>query len=159
MLEINWADVQGVLETVRPHLITLGVVAALAVIAMIACLKLPKPKKFLIRAEAGLAIFLALVIVVNAICLGPMSSMIDLATGSGSISEETSNEALTLAEDVAREGIVLLQNDGGTLPLARDAKPWSWALWTTTARLRAWCGVPPLVRLALTPSAKSSMVQ
>ena len=121
MLEINWADVEGVLQNVRPQLIGFGVVAILAVVVMIACLKMAKPTKFLIRCEAGLAIFLALVITVNAICLGPMSSMIDLATGSGSISEGTSNNALTLAEDVAREGIVLLQNDDGLLPLAKDS--------------------------------------
>ena len=121
MIEINWADVEGVLQNVRPQLISFGVVAILAVVVMIACLKMAKPTKFLIRCEAGLAIFLALVITVNAICLGPMSSMIDLATGRGSISEGTSNNALTLAEDVAREGIVLLQNDDGLLPLAKDS--------------------------------------
>lgn len=50
-----------------------------------------------------------------------MSSMIDLATGGGTIEEATSAEAMDVAVDIAREGMVLLKNDGGLLPLANGS--------------------------------------
>ena len=128
MLSINIDDVFKVLDSMKYHLIGFGVVLVLAIIAMIACMKLPKAKKAMIRCQAGLAILLALVITVNLICFGPMNTMISLATGSGSISEETSAEATDLVEDIADEGIVLLKNEGRTLPLtAGNLNVFGWA--------------------------------
>lgn len=128
MLSINIEDVIKVLNSMKPQLIGFGVVLVLAIVAMIACMKLPKAKKYMIRCQAGLAILLALVITVNLICFGPMNTMISLATGSGSISEETSAEATDLVEDIADEGIVLLKNEGSTLPLtAGKLNVFGWA--------------------------------
>ena len=128
MLSINIEDVIKVLDSMKPQLIGFGVVLVLAIVAMIACMKLPKAKKYMIRCQAGLAILLALVITVNLICFGPMNTMISLATGSGSISEETSAEATDLVEDIADEGIVLLKNEGSTLPLtAGSLNVFGWA--------------------------------
>ncbi|WP_370827601.1 glycoside hydrolase family 3 C-terminal domain-containing protein [Fournierella massiliensis] len=128
MLSINIEDVIKVLNSMKPQLIGFGVVLVLAIVAMIACMKLPKAKKYMIRCQAGLAILLALVITVNLICFGPMNTMISLATGSGSISEETSAEATDLVEDIADEGIVLLKNEGRTLPLtAGNLNVFGWA--------------------------------
>ena len=128
MLSINIEDVIKVLNSMKPQLIGFGVVLVLAIVAMIACMKLPKAKKYMIRCQAGLAILLALVITVNLICFGPMNTMISLATGSGSISEETSAEATDLVEDIADEGIVLLKNEGSTLPLtAGNLNVFGWA--------------------------------
>ena len=128
MLSINIEDVIKVLDSMKPQLIGFGVVLVLAIVAMIACMKLPKAKKYMIRCQAGLAILLALVITVNLICFGPMNTMISLATGSGSISEETGAEATDLVEDIADEGIVLLKNEGRTLPLtAGNLNVFGWA--------------------------------
>ena len=44
--------------------------------------------------------------------------MISLATGGGTISEESTDAATELCTDIAEEGIVLLKNDDSTLPLA-----------------------------------------
>ncbi len=41
------------------------------------------------------------------ICTGPMSTMLDLVSGEGSISEETSAEATELVNEITQEGIVL----------------------------------------------------
>lgn len=122
MLAINMADVVNVLNTCRPYLIGFGVVFVLALIVIIAVHKMDKAKRKLIRSEAGIAILLALVIVVNMICFGPMNSMISLATGNGTISEETSAEATDLVEEIAEEGIVLLKNEENVLPLSDDNK-------------------------------------
>ena len=122
MLAINMADVVNVLNTCKPYLIGFGIVLAIALIVLIAAFKLKKTKRKLVRSQAGIAILLALVIVVNMICWGPMSSMISLATGNGTISEETSNEATKLVEKIAEEGIVLLKNEDNMLPMENNKK-------------------------------------
>ena len=58
MLAINMDDVLNVLNTVAPYLIGFAVVLVLAIIVMIACQKLGKAKKYLIRSQTGLAILL-----------------------------------------------------------------------------------------------------
>lgn len=118
MLAINMADVVKVLNTCKPYLIGFAVVLVLAIIAIVAAHKMQAHKRKMVRAEAGIAILLALVVTVNLICWGPMSSMISLATGNGTISTETSDEATELCTEIAEEGIVLLKNEGNTLPLA-----------------------------------------
>ena len=118
MLAINMDDVLNVLNTVAPYLIGFAVVLVLAIIVMIACQKLGKAKKYLIRSQAGLAILLAFGIVANLVAFGPMSTMISLATGGGTISEESTDAATELCTDIAEEGIVLLKNNDSTLPLA-----------------------------------------
>ena len=122
MLAINISDVINVLNTCKPYLIAFGVVLVLAIIVSVAVKNMQKPKKKFIRAQSWIAVLLALVIVVNMICFGPMSSMISLATGNGTITEETSDEATELCENIAEEGIVLLKNEEGMLPLEGNSK-------------------------------------
>ena len=120
MLAINMDDVVNVLNSCKPYLIALGIILALAIIVTVACMKLKKPVKKLVRREAWIAFLLAFVVIVNLICFIPMSSMISLAMGNGAITDETSDEATALVQEIAEEGIVLLKNDG-TLPLAADS--------------------------------------
>lgn len=120
MLAINMDDVINILNSCKPYLIALGVVLALAIVVTVACMKLKKPVKKLVRKEAWIAFLLAVVVIVNLICFIPMSSMISLAMGNGTITDETSDESTALVQEIAEEGIVLLKNDG-TLPLAADS--------------------------------------
>ncbi len=122
MLSINLDDVMQVLTNVRSYLIAFGVVLALAIIVMVAVRKLPKAKKKMIRAQSGLAILLALTIVVNLICTGPMSTMLDLVSGSGTISEETSAKATQLVNEITAEGVVLAKDEDNVLPVASGSK-------------------------------------
>lgn len=117
MLDINMADVMNIVNLCVPYLIGFAVVLIAAIAAMIVCRKKEKPVKFMVRSQGGIAIFLALAVVVNLICFGPMSSMITLATGDGAITEETLGEAEELVEEIADEGSVLLKNDDNLLPL------------------------------------------
>ena len=121
MLSINMDDVIKVLNSIKSQLIGFGVVAVLLIAVMIACRKQSKSKKYLIRWQAGLGMVLALAITVNLILTGPMYSMVTLATGGGKVSEENVASATQLCEDIADEGIVLLDNDG-TLPMAKNSK-------------------------------------
>ena len=122
MLAINIDDVINVLNTCKPYLIALAVVLLAAIIVTVAVRKLATPKKKFVRSQSWIAFLLAVVVIVNMICFGPMSTMISLATGNGTITEETSAAATELCEQIAEEGIVLLQNNDNTLPMASGTK-------------------------------------
>lgn len=85
---------------------------------MVAVRKLPQAKKRMIRGTSGVAMVLALIIVLNTICVGPLSTLLDLVSGHGTITEASAAEANELCVNLAEEGIVLLQNDDSMLPLA-----------------------------------------
>ena len=129
MLAINMDDVINVLNSCKPYLIALGIALAIAIIVTVACMKLKKPVKKLVRKEAWIAFLMAAVVIINLICFIPMSSMISLAMGNGTITEETSNEATALCEDIADEGIVLLKNEDNILPLTntQNINVFGWA--------------------------------
>ena len=132
MLAINIEDVIKVLNSCKSYLIALGVILALAIIVTVACMKAKKPLRKLIRKEAWIAFLMATVIIINMVCFGPMSSMISLATGAGSISEKTVEEAKALCKEIAEEGIVLLKNEGATLPLDAKATKLNVFGWSST---------------------------
>lgn len=121
MLQINIDDVMNIVKLCAPYLIGLGIALAAIIAVFIACRKKIGAKKYLIRSQGIMAMVLALIITVNLICWGPMASLISLATGSGTITEETSNKATELCTEIAEEGIVLLKNDSSLLPLKADA--------------------------------------
>lgn len=121
MLAINMDDVIKVVSSIKGYLIALAAVILLAVAVMVGCRKMKKSKKYLIRWQAGLGLVAAAAIIVNLILTGPMYSMVSLATGGGKVSEENVASATQLCEDIADEGIVLLDNQG-TLPLAKNSK-------------------------------------
>ncbi len=122
MLSINMSDVINVLNSCKNYLIGFGVVLILAIVAIVVAGKLSKDKKYLVRGNSLLAILLALGVTANLICFGPMSTMLSLVTGNGTITEETSAAANELCTEIAKEGIVLLENDGGVLPMASGDK-------------------------------------
>lgn len=78
----------------------------------------------------SLIAFLAVtVITVNAICLGPERNMITAAMAEmGTLSEETINNSRDIIERTAEEGIVMLKNDDGALPLEKgNLNVFGWA--------------------------------
>ncbi len=117
MLQINWQDVANILTLCVPYLIALGVILLIGILVMIACGKMDRPARYLVRRESLLAVLLALVTVVNLICFGPMNSLLTLSAGEGQITEESLHESEALVEEIADEGIVLLKNEGQCLPL------------------------------------------
>lgn len=121
MLGINLDDVKTVIGLMSNHLIAIAVCLVLAIVATVAVMKLSKAKKKLIRANAWIAFILALVLIVNLILTGPVYSIVNLALGdNGDISQESIDSATELCTDIAREGIVLLKNEDGILPLKNN---------------------------------------
>lgn len=121
MISVEMEDVLAVLKLCKPYII--GIIAALVIgiVIMIACRRMSRDKRFLIRGEAAIAMVLAVVVCVNMICFGPMSTLIGLATGNGTLSDETNEEAAEVAEEIMEDGIVLLKNES-LLPLNETKK-------------------------------------
>lgn len=122
MLSINWDDVVKVLESMQSQLIAIGVILALAIIITIATIKMAKRTGKLTRAITWIAAICGVVTCLNLIATGPMSTMLSLVTGRGTITDETSAEAKDLAVKIGEEGIALLQNNDQNLPLASGSK-------------------------------------
>lgn len=122
MLTVDWSDVLGVLQTCKPYLIGIAAVILIALAVIIAVRKVKKPLRGLIRGETVMAMLLALCILVNAIIWNPMYAIISMAMGNGSVSSETTAKAEEVAEDVAAQGFVLLQNRDDFLPLSNTSK-------------------------------------
>lgn len=116
MLQIDMGDFLAVLENCAPYLIAFGVVAVLAIFISIYSKKMKESSKFMARGQAIVAVVLAFVITSNLIILGPCYTLVSLAMGQGTITEESSAAAEELCEEIAAEGITLLKNDG-ILPL------------------------------------------
>lgn len=122
MIAINMADVIKVLESCKSYLIVLGVVFVLGILTIVGVRKLERSKRKLIRSEAWLTIFVTVVIIVNMICVGPMSTLLDLSTQvKEEISEKTIDQSNKDCRTIAEEGTVLLENNG-LLPLNETKK-------------------------------------
>ena len=121
MISVEMEDVLAVLQLCKPYII--GIIAALVIgiVFMIACRRMSRDKRFLIRGEAAIAMVFAVVVCVNMICFKPMATLIGLATGNGTLSDATNEEAAGVAEEIMEDGIVLLKNES-LLPLNETKK-------------------------------------
>lgn len=129
MLELNWSDVVSTLTQIKWYLIAIGIIIGIAIIGMIACMKMKAHKKYLIRTQSFTAMIVGIMVVVNMICTGPMYTLLSLASGTGVLSEESIESAEKLAQNIADEGIVLLKNEEQMLPLSgeKNLNVFGWA--------------------------------
>ena len=116
MLAIEMEDLIAVLQLCVPYFAVIIAAILIGVIVMIACRRLSRSKKFLVRGETALAMILLIAVAVNAICFGPMSTLIGLAMGKDTVTKETNKEAGDVAESIMGEGIVLLLKRGPASP-------------------------------------------
>ena len=133
MISFEMEDLIGVLQGLVPYFIAIGLVLAAAIAVSIGVRKLPQAKKKFVRGESWLAALLAILIVANLICLGPMSALLSLVGGAKTptkISDDLAKEAEAVATQIAEEGFVLLENEG-VLPL-QDTKKLNLFGWAST---------------------------
>ena len=121
MLAINMADVVSVIKSIAPQLIAIVTLLVCALVVMFITRNRELAFKKLSRSAAWILFMVGTVISVNMMLNGPLKTMITLATGRGVISDKSLDEAKTLGEDIAGEGIVLLKNDSA-LPLKKGTK-------------------------------------
>lgn len=111
-------DIITTMKLLSSYLIVLGVILVICIVVAIAAFKLKKEIRPLVRVQAGVAAVLAVVIVVNMVCMGPEYSILNNALGDKyNLSDETLQNSEQLVQDIADEGIVLLKNEENTLPL------------------------------------------
>ena len=129
MLSINWSDVWKMVESVKVPLIVIGVALALAIIVSLAVFTLDKPQRKLARSTSWVAAFVAVVVAVVSMMYGGFKMVLDLASGSGVLTEASKAQVEDLGNDIADEGMVLLKNANGALPLAQGSalNVWGWA--------------------------------
>ncbi len=120
MLSINIEDVLNVVALIQTHLIVIAVALVVAIAVIIAAMKLQKRVKCLVRGEALIALVLVILITANMMCTGPLSTLLTQVAGTpvSSISDDTIDEAMALVTEISEEGITLLENDNGILPLS-----------------------------------------
>lgn len=117
---VAWEDVVSVVNQISGYLIAVAVALVVLIAGIVAAKKIQKPKRGFVRKQFGIAFFLAVVVIVNAILTGPMENLISAATiQMGELTEETVENSRNTIERIAEEGIVLAKNTDAALPLQK----------------------------------------
>lgn len=120
MLDINMSDVVAVLKSLIPELVVIGVFAVLAILITILINKRTVKSvanRKLIHSQSWLVAFVAVVVAVTMMLLGPLSNLITKSTTKYQVQSATAAAARNLAKDISRESVILLENRNSTLPL------------------------------------------
>ena len=118
MLEINIDDVIAVLQSVASQLIAIAVALVAAIVVTVVVARMTEARRKLARSIAWIAAAAVAVVSVNSMLMGPLSNMITMATAERhELTQETIDKTNQLAVNIENEGITMLQNDDGTLPL------------------------------------------
>jgi len=106
MLSINWSDVWKMVESIKVPLIVIGVALALAIIVSLAVFKMGKPARKLTRSTAWVAAFIAVVVAVVSMMYGGFKTVLDLAAGTGALTDASKAQVEDLGNDISDEGMV-----------------------------------------------------
>ena len=120
---LTFDDVITTVRALSSYLIPLAVILVLAVVISLVAFAIKRPLASLIRGEALVAAILAILIVFNMVCMGPEFTLLNNAFGDTYLlADSTIAASEQLVQDIADEGIVLLKNEGGALPLSNVSK-------------------------------------
>ena len=134
-LAVMTEDLKNGIIACSPAIIFIVVVLIAALIVVVAAGKLKQPKRALVRAQAPIAILLAITLSVNWVILGVEYSVVNSVFAEDvKVSDETMASGRAIADQIASEGIVLLKNDDKALPLSAGTK----------LNLFGWSSVRPL---------------
>lgn len=127
----------------------LGVFAAMVIAMVAAHFLVKKDTRHVVRWSGALAFVLAVVLIINMICYGPMYATVSgvLNASRAEISDDVSGNSRTVIQRTGEEGMVLLKNNG-LLPLKTDV---------TTLNVFGWSSAYPV--LGGTGSAASGTVK
>lgn len=87
-----------------------------------------QPARKLTRSTVWAAAFVAVVVAVVSMMYGGFKTVLDLAAGSGILTDTSKAEVEALGNDISDEGMVLLKNKDGVLPLQKGSavNVWGW---------------------------------
>ena len=112
-----------------PYLIPFLLLLIVAIVLVFVTKKKTEAKRKLIRSESVIAVLLALALGVTGICMGPMYSSLSLVMQPADVlSDETAAAGKQLSSVIGDEGVVLLKNQDGALPLTeKKLNVFGWA--------------------------------
>lgn len=131
-IQIAWEDVFSAMALIQVQLIAIALGLIVFVGALVVAGRFPRPKKGFIRLQSLIALIVFIALMGNIICMGPMRNQMELVFGdTGAISPETAANSRRIVEEVSGEGIIMLKNDDGALPLS-DVTNLNVFGWTST---------------------------
>ena len=112
-----------------PYLIPFLLLLIVAIVLVFVTKKKTEAKRKLIRSESVIAVLLALALGITGICMGPMYSSLSLVMQPADVlSDETAAAGKQLSSDIGDEGVALLKNQDGALPLTeKKLNVFGWA--------------------------------
>lgn len=132
-LGVSEADLLAYLTQLQGYVYFILAALVVLIVVLILASKAKKGFKHVIRWEAVMAFFAALLITVNAICYGPMYTNVSgfLNASKAELSEETVTQSRDIIKKIGEEGTVLVKNNG-LLPLSSDVKSLNVFGWDST---------------------------
>ena len=131
---VSYADILFYLNAISNYLL-IGLAALVILVAvLIAAVKVKKGYKLFVRGQAIVAFLACLVILVNAVCYGPLHNTLSayLNASRVELAEDTVAQSLATIEKTGEEGIVLLKNEESALPLSADVTKLNVFGWAST---------------------------
>ncbi len=116
------ADVSNYLHALSSYIYAILIALGVLIVLLVAAHWLAKKgSRHVIRWSAVLAFLLAVVLIVNLICYGPMKAIVSgvLDASKAEISDDVVANSLAVIQETGEEGMVLVKNDG-LLPLTSD---------------------------------------
>jgi len=132
-LGVSEADLLSYLTQLQGYVYFILAAIVVLVVVLVLASKAKKGFKHVIRWEAVMAFFAALLITVNAICYGPMYTNVSgfLNASKVVLAEETVAQSKDTIKKIGEEGFVLVKNNG-LLPLASEVKNLNVFGWDST---------------------------
>lgn len=120
-LGVSEADLISYLTTLEGYIYAIIAAVVVLVVVMILAHFAKKGFRCAVRLEALMAFFVAILIIVNSICYGPMYANVSgfLNASKAEFSEETIQQSKDTIQKIGEEGMVLVKNEG-LLPLSSD---------------------------------------
>lgn len=132
-LGVSEADLLAYLTQLQGYVYFILAALVVLIVVLILASKAKKGFKHVIRWEAVMAFFAALLITVNVICYGPMYTNVSgfLNASKADLTEETIAQSKDMIKRIGEEGTVLLKNNG-LLPLSSDVNSLNVFGWDST---------------------------
>ena len=118
------ADVGNYLRAVSGYIYAILILVALLIVVMVAAhFVAKKGTRHVVRWSGALSFSLALVLIVNLICYGPMNAIVSgvLNASKAEISDDVAGNSRAVVQEAAEEGMVLVKNNG-LLPLSGNVE-------------------------------------
>lgn len=119
---VSYADILFYLNAISSQLLVALAALVILVAVLIAAIRVKKGFKLFVRGQAVVAFLACIVIIVNAVCYGPLHNTLSayLNASRVELAEDTVAQSLATIQKTGEEGMVLLKNENETLPLHSD---------------------------------------